>query len=165
MPGRKRRGFTLLELLIVFIIIAILTAAMLLAQRGSDSSAKAAVIISDLRVMKGSAYLFFVESHDLIPTTGVNYAELLGHFMEHGRIINDPVRYSFYVDNAEDKWWVGVKVKGYEPSRVNGALAAKAKGKSSMTLYGSDDIEVPPPDFSDANIYKEAHAAIWTNAR
>ena len=160
----KRRGFTLIELLIVFIIIGILAAAMLLAGHGSEDSAKATAILNDLRVMKSGAYLFVMSSDDFMPVPTVNYAEFLGKYMEHGRIINDPPRYAFYADFAGSRLWVGVKVSE-NTGKVNSILEAKATNSSTMPLYGSNDINTPPPDFSEASAYKSTHAVIWTNAR
>jgi prepilin-type N-terminal cleavage/methylation domain-containing protein len=159
----KHRGYTLVEILIVIIIVAMLTSAMLLSQRASEASAQATAIINDLRLMKSSAYLFFQESGDLAPAPGVNYAELLGKYMEHGRIVNDPVRYAFFV--IGDIWWVGVKVEGYESDRVNGILEGKARDALTLPLYGSNNILTPPPTRNPIYVYKNMHSAVWTNAR
>jgi general secretion pathway protein G len=58
----RKGGFTLVELLIVIMIIAILAGMMMLATGSATDSAEAARIISDLRTIKGAAALFRLDS-------------------------------------------------------------------------------------------------------
>jgi hypothetical protein len=143
------------------VIIGILAGAMLLAQQGGDSAAEAIGIINDLRIMKAGAFIFMIESGDLVPIEGVNYAESLGKYMDHGRIINDPIRYAFYAKDS--KWWVGVRVKG--KARVNEILESKAASHYTMPLYGTDDITDPPPAFTTDHLFKRTNTSIWTRVR
>ena len=57
----RKGGFTLVELLIVIMIIAILAGMMLLATGSATDSAEATKIINDLRDLKSAALLYFVE--------------------------------------------------------------------------------------------------------
>ena len=157
----RRKGFTLIELLVVIIIISILAGGMLLSQWRSEATAQATVVVSDLRLMKSAAYAFFFDSNDMTPVAGVNYAELLGKYMDHGRIINDPVRYAFYV--VGDLWWVGVKVQG--TANVNSILEGKAGSTVTAPLYGSNNIESPPAAPDAAHLYKHTNIAVWMRAR
>ena len=59
--GRRHGGFTLVELLIVIMIIAILAGMMLLATGSAVDSAEATKIINDLRDMKTAALMFFID--------------------------------------------------------------------------------------------------------
>lgn len=69
-----RKGFTLVELLIVIIIIGILAGAMMLVAGTSRDSAEASRIISDLRNMKAAALMWISED----PTVDGDDWEALG---------------------------------------------------------------------------------------
>jgi len=70
----KRRGFTLVELLIVIVVIGILSAMMMLSSTEAVSSAKAAKIISDLRNLKTAALAWYADNIDFVEgrTTDAN---------------------------------------------------------------------------------------------
>jgi general secretion pathway protein G len=55
----RERGFTLVELLVVIMIISVLAGMMLLATGVSMNSTEAAKIMSDLRNLKGAALLYY----------------------------------------------------------------------------------------------------------
>ncbi|MDR2180035.1 MAG: type II secretion system GspH family protein [Synergistaceae bacterium] len=158
---KKRRGFTLVEVLIVMVIMGLIAGSMLLAQQGGESLAEATGIINDLRIMKAGAMVFMLESGDLIPVEGENYAERLGKYMDHGRIINDPVRYSFFIKDG--MWWVGVRLKG--KSRVNEIIEGKAASHYTMPLYGTDNVLTPPASPTADHLFKKDNTVVWTRAR
>ena len=60
----KRKGFTLVELLIVIVVIGILSAMMMLSSTEAVTSAKASNIVSNLRNMKTAALALYVDKLD-----------------------------------------------------------------------------------------------------
>ena len=161
MEKGRRNGLTLVELVVTMVIVAVLVGAMMLAYGGGDAIAEATAILNDLRMMKSSAILFVQEHGGFLPQETNNYAELLGKYMDHGRIINDPVRYAFIIQGGF--WWVGVGVRG--KPRVYEIIEAKAEETYSMPLYGSNNIEIPPLMSTREYIYKKSHVAVWTRVR
>jgi hypothetical protein len=154
----------MIELLVAVIVVGVLAGAMLLTQRGSEASAQAAAILNDLRLMKVSVSLFLNETENFSSLPATNYAELLGKYMDHGRIVNDPVRYAFYV--VGDIRWVGVRVDGAKTDqRVNAIIERKAVNSPPMPLYGSAHIETPPDAPIEAHVYQRTDSAVWTVAK
>ena len=65
----KRKGFTLVELLIVIVVIGILSAMMMLSSTEAVTSAKASNIVSNLRNLKTAALAYYVDNLDYLEST------------------------------------------------------------------------------------------------
>lgn len=74
MKKSARKGFTLVELLIVIVVIGILSAMMMLSSTEAVSSAKAADIISDLRNIKTAALAYYADNLDEADKSSFNLA-------------------------------------------------------------------------------------------
>lgn len=68
----KRRGFTLVELLIVIVVIGILSAMMMLSSTEAVTSANASNIVSNLRNLKTAALAWYVDNLDYVNETAAN---------------------------------------------------------------------------------------------
>ena len=66
----NRKGFTLVELLIVIVVIGVLSAMMMLSSTEAVSSAKASNIISNLRNLKTAVLSWYTDNLDKIQTDG-----------------------------------------------------------------------------------------------
>lgn len=73
----RKGGFTLVELLIVIMIIAILAGMMLLATGSATDSADATKIINDIRSVKSAALLHYVDEQ-MWPTTADTFSVYVG---------------------------------------------------------------------------------------
>lgn len=111
---RKARGFTLVELLIVIVIIGILAGSMLLVFGSTTDSAKATRIISEMRSLKAAAMMYYADNNEW-PVVGENSENDLDKDLAKYMDRADPAtgEYATYdVVSADDLTYVGTNEKG-----------------------------------------------------
>ena len=67
---RTRKGFTLVEILIVVVILGILAAVVIPEFTGASTEAKDAALASDLRTMRSQLELYKTQHNDALPGAG-----------------------------------------------------------------------------------------------
>ena len=158
----KRRGFTLVELLIVIVVIGILSAMMMLSSTEAVSSARAADIISDLRNLKTAALAWYMDNLDEIEAIDHQdvfrdskhdeNAKKIMRYMSNNNpdklnfdssVTRTDYKYSFgSTDDGTNIWYVWCKVD--KDMNVRKKLEARA---ALVGLVGS-------PNFNGSNITK-----------
>ena len=142
MKSMKRKGFTLVELLIVIVVIGILAAMMMLSSTEAVTSAKANNITSNLRNLKTAALSFYADHQDaysLDPNTAINgeSADKIFTYL-NGEKIPDSSDYSFR--NFTGEWFVYYHVTSARNSATEQPkIWQKLKGRArSLGLFWAD---------------------------
>ena len=132
-----RKGFTLVELLIVIVVIGILSAMMMLSSTEAVTSAKASNIVSNLRNLKTAALAFYTDSMDLI-TTSTKNTEVKAQtirYLNSGTSIPDIDKYSIKMTNdnnaKESTWFIKYTITGTADEVAK--IKSKLKGRAGST--------------------------------
>ena len=131
----KRRGFTLVELLIVIVVIGILSAMMMLSSTEAVTSAKASNIVSNLRNLKTAALAMYIDNMDKfdkgelkIGTTSdastKNITDVV-KYMNGGENFNE----TGYSITSNDGWYLSYKITGTTSEKTQ--IKQKLKGRAA----------------------------------
>ena len=134
----RSRGFTLVEMLIVIIIIGILAGMMMLSTGAATDKAEATRIVSDMRSMKTACVMYYADSGEWPEAINTSFDKYLDV------PVSDNDDYS--LTTSENVLWLSYKGgKLAEGNGVSERLAAMAK---ETGLYASASAEPDGPDYS-----------------
>ena len=154
----KRKGFTLVELLIVIVVIGILSAMMMMSSTEAVTSARASNVVSNLRNLKTAALALYTDSMDHFydATHEPTIAQVQG-YLNSGTNVSDGNSYDIEVSastNTETagSWFLKCQIKG-TTDELN-RIKAKLKGRASSTgLLNSAASKTVVYDGSGTTIY------------
>jgi general secretion pathway protein G len=167
-----RKGFTLVELLIVIVIIGILASSMLLSSGSATASAEATSIISELRNLKAATMMLYADSMDEAHTTtfdtDINGSDsavytYLGKYMDNPEKLSQLYLFKIATPTSGatgKKWFVGFNLSN-ATGEVKTKLAGKAKGTG---LYKGSSATGAPNDVASTGVYT-GEQSVWMVAR
>lgn len=152
----KRRGFTLVELLIVIVVIGILSAMMMLSSTEAVSSARASNIVSNLRNLKTAALAWYIDSLDVVDKSDFKIVDAT-HFPYVKHYLNndtasDLTDYHIVeaTNNNIKQWFVY-----YAKDKADANVRLKLQGRATSTglLKGTANTTANKYDGTNTNIY------------
>ena len=141
----KRKGFTLVELLIVIVVIGILSAMMMLSSSEAVSSARATTIVADLRNLKTAMLAFYTDNIDNANTTPPTLATILP-YLTSATTEDELTKAGYGVTTGDAGWFVQCKVQGTNVAKIRTKLQGRAASTGLLK-------EAKVPTTSDTRVY------------
>ena len=126
-----RRGFSLVELMVVIVIMGILGAGVMLSSSSAVASARALTIINDLRSLKEAALLFYLDNPDTAPSL-----DGLKTYIENPDKITDTL-YKVTQNESTKAYFISYNLTN-EPNKAEVKTRLASRAKSAGLLGGID---------------------------
>ena len=147
---KAKRGFTLVEILIVVVILGILAAIVIPQFTGASTQAKLSALVSDLQTMRSQIELYKLEHNEQLPAAGVDTfadfeADLTGETEVDGSAWVSGTSYGPYLQKLPTNQFVDLATVGLS----TGAAAVSGGGNNGWefdTVTGAIY-----PDYVDAD--------------
>ena len=133
----KRKGFSLVELLVVIVIMGILGAGVMLSSSGAVASARALTIINDLRSLKEAALLFYLDN----PDGELNIENIKTYIDNSEKLTGENTTYKVEPNDAGDTYFIGYSLTG-NPNKADIKTRLKSRAKSAGLLNALDTSQV-----------------------
>ena len=146
LKNRKAKGFTLVELLIVLIIIGILAGALLLVAGAGTDKANATKIVSNLRSYKAAALMAYSDNLAW-PTTMASIEPYIDKSISSA---------DFALEDNGNEWYIGYAKTTIMTDNVKQKL--EDIGNSGVPLLGTSAIGTA---HSSTDAYEKTDEAIW----
>ena len=131
----KRKGFTLVELLIVIVVIGILSAMMMLSSSEAVSSARATTIVADMRNIKTALLAYYTDNIDDLSVGDISKNEkkptmaLIQPYLTSGKTVDNNVLDGYTLDISDSGWFVKCTISGTNVAKIQ----TKLKGRAAST--------------------------------
>ncbi|MBQ6773623.1 MAG: type II secretion system protein [Synergistaceae bacterium] len=142
----KRKGFTLVELLIVIVVIGILSAMMMLSSSEAVSSARATTIVADLRNIKTAVLAYYTDHIDTADTTATPTMDLIKPYLTSGKEVKDDKLDGYALDISNNGWFVKYTISGTNVDKIKTKLVGRAASTGLLK-------EAKVPTTSDTRVY------------
>lgn len=127
----RRRGFTLVELLLVLALVGVLAGSVVLVSGGASDRAKAIRIVSDLRTIKSAALMYYVDRG--------RWPSRFEELLEGGYV--SPTLGNFSIEGPGDDVVIFGPIEEMGVRRALESMAAEAG------LIGGEDEDVADPSY------------------
>lgn len=154
MKSTKRKGFTLVELLIVIVVIGILSSMMMISSTEAVTSAKASNIVSNLRNLKTAALAYYVDSMDYvanIKAAPAGFSLDIAKYLTDEKKLTEP-GYDVIVTQAGE-WYVTYKLQGStnEIESIKSKLVGRAKSVRLLNSPGASATATTKTQYNGGN--------------
>ena len=155
---KTRKGFTLVELLIVVSILATLTAAMTTSISGSSGKAKASVIANNVEAMKEAAGLFYVRYMDDYDNLNVETSKMLNEMIptwkDYGG--SGSIKYTAEEDSEKGRYKWAVTVDFSKDGDKDEIIAALSQIRGYGD-YNGETVTITNPNFNESEAESETN--------